>query len=414
MAQHLDPPTLARNPLYSHVVRAGNLVFVAGQCAIAPPGEGASGPDGRSAIVGPADPAAQARLCYENVRRALEGAGATMQDVVEINTYSTHTDYRKVLMDLRTTYFTPPYPASTGVVVSSLFSPEAIFEVEVIAVVREGDEPPPQFVDPPTISKSSIYSAVVRAGDLIFTAGQCAHVPTDGTPTRSHSIIGPADPYVQARQCYQNIRYAVEAAGGSMRDVVKLNTWSTHPDWRKVLLEVRPEFFEPPYPASTGVVVSALFKPEAIFEVEAIAVAPGGRGGTPQFLDPPTLSRNPLYSQVVRAGNLVFVSGQCAHAPSGDGTPTRAAGTVGLGDPAAQARQCYENVRLALEAAGATTRDVVKLNTYSTHPEYHRYLREARPEFFEPPYPASTGVIVPSLSKPEWLFEVEAIAVVEA
>jgi len=76
-----------------------------------------------------------------------------------------------------------------------------------------------------------------------------------------------AEVFVYGRGLRQN-----EAAGAAPRDVVKLNTYSTHPDYRKILNDTRPEFFAPPYPASTGVVVSALFKPEALFEVKAIAV----------------------------------------------------------------------------------------------------------------------------------------------
>ena len=100
-----------------------------------------------------------------------------------------------LLMALRTDYFRPPYPASTGVVVPFLANPEAIFEIEVIAVLPEaGGGATRQHLDPPTISRSSIYSQVVRAGNLVFVAGQCAHEPTDGTPTRDHRIIGVGDP----------------------------------------------------------------------------------------------------------------------------------------------------------------------------------------------------------------------------
>ncbi len=93
-------------------------------------------------------------------------------------------------------------------------------------------------------------------------------------------LAGLGDAQAQARQCLQNLQRALEAAGGSLRDVVKLTTYSTHPAWRSALAEARPEFFAPPYPASTDIVVSALFKPEALFEVEAIAVVDtdSGRG----------------------------------------------------------------------------------------------------------------------------------------
>lgn len=131
----------------------------------------------------------------------------------------------------------------------------------------------PDYYNPPTLYKSSVYSHAVKAGNIIFVAGQCAHRPDDAQgPTASPPIVGKGDPYVQARLCYENVRLALEAAGATMRDVVKITTYSTHPDYRKILIDVRKEFFEPPYPASTGVVVSSLFDPAALFEVEVIAV----------------------------------------------------------------------------------------------------------------------------------------------
>ena len=131
----------------------------------------------------------------------------------------------------------------------------------------------PEHYNPPTLYKSSVYSHAVKAGNIIFVAGQCAHRRDNASgPTASPPIVGKGDPYVQARLCYENVRLALEAAGATMRNVVKITTYSTHPDYRRILIDVRKEFFEPPFPASTGVVVSSLFDPAALFEVEVIAV----------------------------------------------------------------------------------------------------------------------------------------------
>lgn len=111
-----------------------------------------------------------------------------------------------------------------------------------------------------------------RAGNLVFVTGQCAHVPSDGRPTRNHVIVGVGDPLARLRQRYHNVQHALEAAGASMQDIVKMHTYGTHPDHRKILDDARPGFFTAPYPASTDVVVTALFTPGALFEVEAIAV----------------------------------------------------------------------------------------------------------------------------------------------
>lgn len=129
-----------------------------------------------------------------------------------------------------------------------------------------------EYFNPPTLYKSSIYSHAVKSGNIIFVAGQCSHQP-QGDVVVNPEIIHKADPYGQARQCYLNVKLALEAAGASLKDVVKINTYSTHPDFRAILINLRKEFFpEPPYPASTGVVVTSLFDPYAMFEVEAIAI----------------------------------------------------------------------------------------------------------------------------------------------
>ena len=113
------------------------------------------------------------------------------------------------------------------------------------------------------------------------------------------------------------------------------------------------------------------------------------------------------YSNVVTSapGTLVFVAGQVALDANGD--------IVGAGDVAAQTRQVMENLRLALEAAGATFADVVRVVNYITDVELFAQMAAVRREYLVEPYPASTLVEVSALMFPELLIEIEAIAVVE-
>jgi enamine deaminase RidA (YjgF/YER057c/UK114 family) len=124
--------------------------------------------------------------------------------------------------------------------------------------------PARQYFDPPTLYKSKVYTQAVRSGNMVFIAGQCASDPNYDVPSM--------DPHDQARLCYQNVRSALEAAGASMRHVVKINTYSTLAEYRKILMDVRKEFFQEPYPPSTGVVVTSLAKPEFLYEVEVVAI----------------------------------------------------------------------------------------------------------------------------------------------
>jgi 2-iminobutanoate/2-iminopropanoate deaminase len=138
--------------------------------------------------------------------------------------------------------------------------------------------------------------------------------------------------------------------------------------------------------------------------------APRPRSSVPrERLNPAGLVRPAGYSHVVatRGGKQVFVSGQVAL--DGEGN------LVGKGDLKTQAEMAFENLRVALAAAGAMPQDVVKLNTYVVgyKPAQLAMLREVRSRAFgDTALPASTLVGVQALVREGLLIEVEAIAVV--
>jgi enamine deaminase RidA (YjgF/YER057c/UK114 family) len=127
-----------------------------------------------------------------------------------------------------------------------------------------------------------------------------------------------------------------------------------------------------------------------------------------QLLIPETMPKSVGYSQVatVTGGTAVFVAGQVALDKSGN--------VVGKDDFRAQVQQVFENLKAAVEAAGGSFGDVIKLNSYfldlSRLPEFRevrdRYINLKNP-------PASTAVQVPRLFRPEFLVEIEAVAVVK-
>ncbi|MFE5814332.1 RidA family protein [Streptomyces sp. NPDC056479] len=111
------------------------------------------------------------------------------------------------------------------------------------------------------------------------------------------------------------------------------------------------------------------------------------------------------YSHVVLGtGRFVAVSGQLALDEAGE--------LVGEGDPAAQARQVFENLGRCLAAAGATFEDVVKLTYFLTDMTHLPAIRAARAQHIsDDRLPASSAVQVAGLVRPEFLMEVEAYAV---
>ena len=125
----------------------------------------------------------------------------------------------------------------------------------------------------------------------------------------------------------------------------------------------------------------------------------------PEWTNPPGVyAPIPHYSQVARAGNTLYISGQLGMDLQGH--------LVGPGDAREQARQAWSNIVGILAHYGATPRHLVKTNTYITHPTYRTPVGEARDEVFpQPPYPPSTLVVVQSLAEPQFLVEIEAVAV---
>lgn len=108
-----------------------------------------------------------------------------------------------------------------------------------------------------------------------------------------------------------------------------------------------------------------------------------------------------LISQAIRAGNLVFVSGQAALTMEG--------GLVGVGDFDAQAEQAFDNLRRVLEAGGSSLGQVLKVTIFLTDMANFPKVVGLREKYFRKPYPADTIVEVRSLALPELMIEIEAV-----
>ena len=102
-------------------------------------------------------------------------------------------------------------------------------------------------------------------------------------------------------------------------------------------------------------------------------------------------------------GRLVFISGM---------TSRRADGTIaGVGDIEAQTRQVCENLKAAVEAAGGTLDDICRVDVYVRNMEHFEAIHKVRREYFKAPAPASTMVEVCKMTSPDYLIEINAIAV---
>jgi 2-iminobutanoate/2-iminopropanoate deaminase len=121
----------------------------------------------------------------------------------------------------------------------------------------------------------------------------------------------------------------------------------------------------------------------------------------PGVFEPATYSQG---IKVTQAQTVLFLSGQVAYTADG--------GVACRGDFKGQARGAYEAIKALVESQGGTMANVIKLTTYVTDMRYRLDLAPLREEFFGKKGPASTLIEISALAHPDWMIEIEAIAVI--
>jgi len=128
IAYHLNWPFYARIPYAVNAIRAGNLLFLSG----------CSGIDANGEIVGPGDITAQTRQAMENMKAALEAAGASFKNVVHMDTFYADPRLSAQMIAVRSSYFGPDNPyTTTGVQVAGFGRPGLLIEMDAIAVLDD-------------------------------------------------------------------------------------------------------------------------------------------------------------------------------------------------------------------------------------------------------------------------------------
>ena len=114
---------------------------------------------------------------------------------------------------------------------------------------------------------------------------------------------------------------------------------------------------------------------------------------------------NDLCQAVVARGTMVFVRGQV-------GQDLDTAKSVAIGDAAGQTDQAMANIGKLLEEAGSSLDQICKITIYITDPRYREAVYRSVGKALKVVFPVSTGIVVSGLARPEWLVEVDAIAVI--
>jgi enamine deaminase RidA (YjgF/YER057c/UK114 family) len=373
------------------VAREGKLFFVSGQTGTSHSGQVVSD-----------DVCDQTRTALDKIRLILESGGATFADVVKSVDYiATTAGYRETARVRRETW-ERDYPAATGIIIKRMLRQTPKIEVECTAIVPE--QPADTFkrqivgMHLPRYAEWTFAPGVIRQGNILCIAGQTA------TDEQGH-LVAPGDLVAQTRQALSNIQRIVEAAGGSMDDVVKTTDFVTTTDNYKDTANVRRAFWKHGFPAATGIVVEQLLPPGALIEVSAIAVLPTKAKADRRVALPyPGSARTASAAAATRGGKVLFLSGTTGTDDQGH--------VLCPGDIAGQAAIAYTKHQKVLEAVGTSWDNVVQVTDYVVGLEQYDAVNAHRRDLFGAHLPAVTPVGVKALLRPEALIEVDLIAVV--
>jgi enamine deaminase RidA (YjgF/YER057c/UK114 family) len=336
--------------------------------------------DGKRIVVrgGLAD---QTRTAFAKIEAILAAARFTLGDIVRVVEYVTTrgiAEYGEAER-VRQEILGAARPAVNTVCVNGLLRPDALIEIEVVAAKQ------------PTAAATAVDGTVYLSSQL----------PVDD----AGRLVGGGDVVAQTRAVYERAGRALRAADLGWDRVTKTVDYivpAAMPSYRQTG-QVRREHLGPVYPSAAGIVMERLARADALIQVDFIASR-----NLPIAVNPGWERYAKLtYSPAVRAGNVLFLSGQAALDPATE----RA---VAPGDIVAQAEYTYDNILTVLGAAGAGPESLVKTVEYVTREGLQRYRETAgvRSRLLKEPYPASTGIVCDRLLRPEFLIEVDPLAII--
>ena len=251
-----------------HGWQAGDWVFVGGQRSL----------DAEGKLRDAGDIAAQTRNCFAGMAGVLAEAGASMEDLLRLNTYYRHegagasvTAFWEALTRVRMEHLPNPGPAGTGLRVKDFSHAGELIQLEGIAHLgaeRRRIMPAGHW----DWSMPVPFSQGWRIGDVVFAGGQISADAAGRT-------VGAGDIAVQTANVFESLIAVLREAGAGMSDVVKLNTYyrydeggASPTDYWEEMTEVRRRYFPPLGPAATAVRVDGYAFEDLLIEVEAIAV----------------------------------------------------------------------------------------------------------------------------------------------
>jgi len=135
-----------------------------------------------------------------------------------------------------------------------------------------------QNIQPETLAARVVGGHVLYSHAVTVTGGRTIYVAGQLARDKNGNVVGAGDMRAQIRQVGENIKAALTAAGATLADIVKTNTYVTDIEEFFKHVDVRMEYFRA-LPTSTTVEVRRLAHPDLLVEIEAVAVVYEGTGG---------------------------------------------------------------------------------------------------------------------------------------
>ncbi len=330
----------------------------------------------------------QVRSAYAKIGAILDAAGMDFHDVVRVVEYVRPEGIERYAeaAAVRAEVFGRHHPTVHTVPVTSLLRPEAFIEIEITAG--------------PVGLATDVGSVSSPARD---SAGM-VYLPTVQPVDEQGQIVGAGDIVAQTAYIFEKTGKMLTALGLGFGNIVKTVEYLTAAGLAnyKRTGDIRRQHLGPIYPCAAGFIMPRLVHPEALIQYDFLV----SRDAI-EFIDPGWARyQNLTYSPAVKAGKLLFMSGQ--------GSLNPITGQVmHEHDVVAQAEYIYRNIITVLEAAGAGPQNLVKTIEYVTPSalEQYRNVAQVRSALLYTPYPASTGLICEALLRPEMKIEVDPFAI---
>jgi 2-iminobutanoate/2-iminopropanoate deaminase len=338
---------------YSHAVKAGGLIYVAG--AVAQDAGGTVAPKG--------DVKGQTRAILERMRAILTAAGSSLDQAAAVTVYLKSAGDFAAMNEVYAGFWSKDPPTRTTVV-ADFVVPDALVEISMIAVPTGAER---VVIHPANWIKSpSPYSYAIRTGDTLFLSGLVSRNGRDNT-------VVSGDINAQTAVVLDNAGELLKAAGMTFENVVSARVYLPDGASFQPMNAVYRKYFASAPPAR-ATVVAGLAGSQYVVEITLVA------SSSPKRVILDGRSVNPNLSAAIRAGDRVYVSGML-----GNTAETK-------GDVAAQTKETLTRIKAALGAAGCSPADVYDAVAYLTDAKTFSAMNDAYRTFFERDFPARATV----------------------